>query len=202
MTPFRLLPGGLVENFGACLRAKHKTFFDAIRKAWQDLFNRGILQTTLDLLDANGQDVALSLEDVTVFLFTVEQQRKVSHKHAWRPDSMIGKALNALQAAAVGALSQLIVTYLITVYQTEHNVSKAPPARTMGRVRLSAGEDNRRKTSVAAETVWEIMEAARAAHVSAPAAMQMNARPALSNATEGANKMSIVPWQRKKQIIY
>lgn len=188
------------------LSTRHRTCFVVWQKEWQNMFDNGDLCEPL----TSEENVAVTLQELVKFTFSVEKRRRTAGAHPWRADSAIGTCLRRTQKALVDFLAHGLDAYVTQVYMAQHDTSKIPPSRR--RLSSHTAEDSgaapgqvvqrrKRKVCMNPEAIFELLSQERDTSVTMRQALGLLHSTRLSQSA-GCSQTAVDSWQRRTQEIY
>eukprot|EP00438_Fugacium_kawagutii_P003911 Skav220704 [mRNA] locus=scaffold472:888730:890025:+ [translate_table: standard] len=204
MQPLVLSPAGLIRGIENSLSSKHRACFFAWQKEWQSMCDAGELSDPL-VTDA---DSAVSLQELVLFLFLVERNRRSANGHVWPKDSPSGTALVRFQEAIINFMARGIDLYVKNEYMQHHDVERPAPAR---RINSGACDDGvpdgqvvpgpSTRVHMATDAIYELLSQARETGVSMKQALKLLQDKRISSVA-GCKPTAVDPWIRRSQRIY
>lgn len=206
LLPLTISPAGLVTGLEEMLSTRHRTCFVVWQKEWQNMFDNGDLCEPL----TSEENVAVTLQELVKFTFSVEKRRRTAGAHPWRADSAIGTCLRRTQKALVDFLAHGLDAYVTQVYMAQHDTSKIPPSRR--RLSSHTAEDTgaapgqvvqrrKRKVCMNPEAIFELLSQERDTSVTMRQALGLLHSTRLSQSA-GCSQTAVDSWQRRTQEIY
>ena len=179
----RLLPHGRVAGVPEVVDSLPPSLRPVLRKTWRAMLEAGDLTVRLD-------DDAHPLAEVLYFFLFFLRDRRTRGR---RPLA----AANASQVQSIKArvlqwCSACVDLYVLHEYASAHDTAAPAPALRMG------GRGKRKYTRITVDTMWDVLQQARTAGVSAEQVARVRQCDAHFGCSEGAT----LSWQLKLNSLY
>ncbi len=206
MLPLHVTPGGSVRGLEETLSARHRSGFYAWQREWNAMHRGGLLAEPL----TDGEQRPVTMQDLAMFLFTVDKRRRAERVQPWSRESVAGKCLYSIQKALVSFLASSLDLYVLGWYMTNHDVTVAPPARRdVDHASNEPGHavggqmvvSRKPRVNMSADAIFELLSDARDKTLSMRHSLGVLQNERLS--TSGGCKANAVDaWVRRSQTIY